>query len=110
MNQRTTAMDPQIPQGASSSRPLKTARKFDSSSWRRLVVCAITMLLLWTQLLPRLEKYGVVRTFIERMQEQGINPSAVYYTEHPASHDWERTIRERIGRNPNAFWSLPSVH
>jgi hypothetical protein len=106
MNERTDSVDLLGPHGAPTSRPLETARKQDPLNWRRLIVCAITMFLVWTQLLPRLEKFGAVRTFIERMQEQGINPSAVYYTEHPASRDWERTIRERIARNPDIFWSI----
>ncbi len=106
MNQQFNAIHPPTPQNRSSSSSFETARKQDSPNWKRLIVCAIAILLCWTQLLPRLEKVGAARTYIERMQARGINPSAVYYTEHPASRDWERTIRERIRRNPDSFWSI----
>ncbi len=83
---------------------LRSKQTSVSSKWSRLLICAIFILLGWTQLLPRLETFGTIRAYIERMQQQGINPSALYYTEHPASRDWERTIHERMARNPKAFW------
>jgi hypothetical protein len=38
------------------------------------------------------------------MRRQGINPSAIYYSDHPGHRDWERRIQDRIIRNQQAFW------
>jgi hypothetical protein len=61
----------------------------------RLGVAWLAVLILWTVILPSLGRLPRVDAYIQSMQTRGINPSALFYTEHPAGRDWERSLRHK---------------
>lgn len=51
---------------------------------------------IWLLVLPRVARWPQVRARIERNQGAGINPTAVFYTEHPMTRDLNQRIEERM--------------
>jgi hypothetical protein len=52
--------------------------------WRgsvQLLVCFLLGIIIWTKLLPLVGEMGTVKKWIDPLREQGINPSAMYYTD-----------------------------
>ena len=49
--------------------------------WWRLGTVAIAGAAIWCGLLPRLLRTAAVAKHVARMEERGINPAAMYYTE-----------------------------
>ncbi|HWL08166.1 MAG TPA: hypothetical protein VNQ76_07175 [Planctomicrobium sp.] len=66
------------------------------------------MAFVWLGVLPRLETQPVVRDFIEHNNALGIDPSAKFYTEHPATRSFLDHIDTAHRRTGNAFWSRPT--
>lgn len=46
--------------------------------------------LLWTQVFPQLAASKPVTERIARFEAQGIDPAAIYYTDHPRMMNWLR--------------------
>jgi hypothetical protein len=78
-----------------------------TTRWPKRLSFALTVLGLvagWWIVLPQLSEIPLIHEHIEAMRRQGINPSAIYYSDHPGHRDWERRIQDRIIRNQQAFW------
>jgi hypothetical protein len=78
-----------------------------TTCWPKLLCFALAILGLvvgWLAVLPSLGELPLIQEQIEAMRQQGINPSAIYYSDHPGHRDWERRIQDRIIRNQQAFW------
>ena len=64
--------------------------------WRRLAAVLVAIGVIWCGLLPQLLRCAGVAGHVARMEERGINPAAMYYTELdrlPVRPDWvERRI------------------
>jgi hypothetical protein len=58
----------------------------------------------WLVFLPRLSQVDCFKHFIEGNQLRGINPSAVFYSEHPSAQRWEQSIQLRVDQNAQLFW------
>jgi hypothetical protein len=73
---------------------------------RRLMTCAGVIAAVWLVVLPYISQQAGVRTYIERNETLGIDPSAKFYTELPAMPallDRAESVRRR---NRDAFWHL----
>jgi len=65
----------------------------------RLALCAVVIGLVWCIVLPRLASQPRMREYSRWLDERGIDPSAMYYTEleamEPILHRLERSRRTR---------------
>jgi hypothetical protein len=66
----------------------------------------VVLLVCWGWILPWVNSCQDVRQYVERQRSAGINPSSLYYTEHPSAMAWEDSIRDRVDQNASLFWSL----
>lgn len=64
-----------------SSRPAIPTADTSGSRWRRLALVGLALVVVWGILLPAVSRQPAVSTWIRDLEEQGINPSAMYYTE-----------------------------
>ncbi|MCU0707677.1 MAG: hypothetical protein MUF23_05250 [Pirellula sp.] len=56
-------------------------RRTCSSGWWKLIAASAVLMVIWMILLPWLGQLSPVRDHIRHMQEKGIRPDAMYYTE-----------------------------
>jgi hypothetical protein len=69
----------------------------------RLLAVVSVVLGLFLVVLPAVGRWSVVRDRIRRNEAAGINPTAIYYTEHPAIGLVNISIAEKIAKEPAAF-------
>ena len=69
-----------------------------TSRWKTstFMGCLAAMAIVWGWILPRLATFDAVRSRIETNRKAGINPTAVFYTDHPTMPDIENRIENRI--------------
>jgi len=60
----------------------------------------------WMIILPLVSDLPTVRKRIENNRTAGINPTAVFYTDHPGMVDIERNIQARVDSSPESFWTF----
>lgn len=71
--------------------------------------CACTLVVLvWMYVLPVIGEFPWVRQRIEGNRAAGINPTAVFYTDHPAMADIERSIAAKVNAPTGSFWQFGS--
>jgi hypothetical protein len=58
--------------------------------------------------LPVVGEFPSVRQRIEGNRAAGINPTAVFYTDHPAMADIERSIAAKVNAPNSSFWQFSS--
>jgi hypothetical protein len=58
--------------------------------------CLAAMAFVWGWILPRLVTLDAVRSRIDSNRKAGINPTAVFYTDHPKMQEIENRIKNRI--------------
>lgn len=61
----------------------------------RLAAIALGALIVWLAVLPSLGRHKAIRAAIDRCQKEGINPSALYYTEHEGYARWLDNVGAR---------------
>ena len=69
-----------------------------------LAVCTLVLGIVWLVLLPQMARQPAIKSDLRRLQSQGINPSAMYYTELEmigAVIDQNRRFRRQC---PTALW------
>lgn len=84
----------------------------------RLAAIALGALIVWLGILPSLGRQAAIRAAIDRCQAEGINPSALYYTEHEGYARWldkagsprATTAAARPARRRPRFHSLFRFH
>jgi hypothetical protein len=69
--------------------------------------CALVVAV-WMFVLPVLGEFTSVRQRIEGNRAAGINPTAVFYTDHPSMADIERSIAAKVNAPTGSFWQLSS--
>jgi hypothetical protein len=74
----------------------------------KLVLALIAISCFWTIVLPRVGELAFVRQRIEMNRAAGINPTAVFYTDHPGMGNIERSIAARVDAPSGWFWK-PSL-
>ncbi len=67
-------------------------------------LCAIAWL--WLVCLPRISQWSYVRERIEGNRRAGINPTAVFYTEHPCMNEVERKMMAIVDSPTKSFWRI----
>jgi hypothetical protein len=85
--------------------------KFSPTSlhWSRLVISLFAIGFVWLIVLPRIAQYPTVRARIEKNRAAGINPTAVFYTDHPGMGNIERSMAAHVDGPTRSFWK-PSLH
>ncbi|XZE21711.1 hypothetical protein SH449x_001616 [Pirellulaceae bacterium SH449] len=53
---------------------------------------------IWCGVLPIVARWDIVRARTDRFEEAGINPAAIYYTDHPSMRDMESRIEQSLRR------------
>lgn len=91
-----------LPTDASKACPVA-----QSPNWRALVYCACGLGAVWLGVLPQIAELPRWRAYVQRNHEYGIDPSAKFYTEQPASADALLAIEAAQRLSPKA-WGLPS--
>ncbi len=69
-----------------------------------LATVAIVMAWVWLVLLPRISEIPAVTQRIEKLREAGINPTAVFYTDHPGMKDIEQNVSADVDAPDSPFW------
>jgi hypothetical protein len=70
----------------------------------KLALSMVLIAVIWLTVLPRLSDIPSVRERIERNRNAGVNPTAVFYTDHPGMADFERSIQSRVEAPTGWFW------
>jgi len=81
----------------------KTSQK--TNPWLQLVIAFTCITIVWMSILPRIGQLPSVRKRIESNQAAGINPTAVFYTDHPGMRQTERKIESIVYHMDGVFWS-----
>jgi hypothetical protein len=79
--------------------------KSDRSGIYRFAIACSVIVAVWMFVLPVLSDLPSVRNRIERNRAAGINPTAVFYTDHPGMVEIERTIASYVDSRSGVFWS-----
>jgi hypothetical protein len=74
------------------------------SRYRVLVIVLGIVSTVWLVVLPRIGESPAVRIRIERHRSSGINPTAVFYTDHPGMTNIERSVASCVDHPDRAFW------
>lgn len=61
-----------------------------------LIVVLVTGAFLWGYVLPRIATWESVRNRANRFSEAGINPAAIYYTDHPSMEEIEARVARKL--------------
>jgi hypothetical protein len=69
-----------------------------------LAVIVLATIATWGVVLPRLERLASVAERIKRNESRGIDPSARYFTDHPASGRHQERIERLVVEHRDAFW------
>ena len=75
-----------------------------ASRWGRLLIAVVAIVACWGFVLPKLAQLPSVRDRIDRFEQAGINPSAVFYTDHPKMAEIERRIDSVVNSEQSTFW------
>lgn len=65
---------------------------------------SLVIVVIWLLVLPALGHLTSVRKRIDGNHAAGINPTAVFYTDHPAMADIERRIDAKVNAPSAWFW------
>jgi hypothetical protein len=79
-------------------------RRHLKNGWFPLILVAVTMVGVWLVLLPRIAARPSIRTRIDTLERQGIDPSAIFYTELEKMGQIESRLTAIRQQHPEAFW------
>lgn len=77
-----------------------------SQSMGRTLLAALSVfgVILWGVVLPRVAKWETVRNRADRFSEAGINPAAIYYSDHPSMQEIEARVARKLQRSDRPSW------
>lgn len=75
-----------------------------------LAAVGAAVAVIWLLILPPLGEIPSVRERIERNRNAGINPTAVFYTDHPAMPEIERRIELDVNSSSGSFWKMGTTN
>ncbi len=78
--------------------------RINSSGQLRFACASALVVIVWMCVLPVIGNFPSVRKRIDGNRAAGINPTAVFYTDHPAMADIERAIAARVDAPTGSFW------
>ncbi|MCA9094453.1 MAG: hypothetical protein KDA68_13270 [Planctomycetaceae bacterium] len=70
----------------------------------RVVFAVAALGAVWLVVLPWVGEWGGVREHIRRMEEGGVDPSAMYYSELAGLEEAEATFRRLAEEDPELLW------
>ena len=70
----------------------------------RLFLATLAIVIVWTLVLPWIGARPSVRSRIETLNTQGIDPAALYYTDLEAMSRLESDVAATLQAHPDAFW------
>lgn len=73
------------------------------------LLSAPLIVFVWTVLLPILADHPHVRQRIEANHTAGINPTAVFYTDHPGMQEIELSIQSHVDSPTGSFWNIQAI-
>lgn len=76
------------------------------SRWNRLAACCGAIAVVWGVVLPWIGSRPHIAARIQREEAQGINPSAMFYTELEALKPLVRRVDRARETRPEAFWFM----
>ena len=80
-----------------------------AKGWPALCVGASVILIVWTLVLPWIGSWKSVQSQIEYLDRNGIDPTALYYTDLEAMERLESNVAAVSQAHPDAFWSISSA-
>ena len=63
-----------------------------------LVVVLLSGFVLWGVVLPRMAEWESVRNRADRFSKAGIDPAAIYYSDHPSMNEIEERVYKKLNR------------
>jgi len=76
------------------------------SGFFQLMFACTIITAIWMFVLPVVSEFPSVRHRIDGNRNAGINPTAVFYTDHPGMSDIERSIASRVNSPTGSFWKF----
>jgi len=77
--------------------------------WPSLCLWAVAITVVWTLVLPWIGTHGSVRSRIDALSDQGIDPAVFYYTDLEAMERLESEVVVIREAHPDAFWSVSTI-
>ena len=77
-----------------------------ANGWSSLGLAVATVLVVWTLVLPWIGSRPAIRSRIDELKRQGIDPAALYYTDLEAMHRLESDVAAIRQAHPGAFWRI----
>ncbi len=84
-------------------------RRRNAKGWLSLCLGISALLIVWTVVLPWIGSRPSVRSQIEFLDQRGIDPAALYYTDLEAMERIESDVAAITRAHPAAFWSIGSA-
>jgi len=81
----------------------------NAKGWSSLSLGVSAIVIVWTLVLPWIGSRQSVRSEIENLDRQGIDPAALYYTDLEAMERIESDVAAISQAHPDAFWSISSA-
>ena len=78
--------------------------RFNGLGVLKLSIAIALVALIWMLLLPSISDLQSVRSRIDGNRAAGVNPTAVFYTDHPGMADIERNIDSIVNAKLSSFW------
>lgn len=70
-----------------------------SSGKTLFITLALSCLVLWGIVLPRIAQWDSVQNRADLYSKAGINPAAIYYTDHPSMQEIEARVKRKLHSN-----------
>ena len=81
-----------------------TSSEHRHNGWLTLGVVVLAVAVIWTVVLPWLGTQPRVRARIDRLERQGIDPAALFYSDIQAMPRLEAELAAARTEHPDAFW------
>lgn len=77
------------------------------SGGTKLTASVILLAIIWLGILPLFSRLPNVQEKLDTYQRAGIDPYAVFYSDHPGMRDVERRVDSIVNGHDDSFWTLP---
>lgn len=64
----------------------------------KLFLASAALFCMWTVALPKIRSVPPIARQIQAWKEQGIDPSAMVYTDQPSHLTWETNLKRKLGQ------------
>lgn len=77
-----------------------------SQRWARLAAWSIAVAVIWLIVLPGISRTPAVDRWIEFVEQQRVDPSAMFYTEVEGMPDTQQRIDRLRTQHAGSFWTV----